>query len=129
MRATSRATDQYRARVWVPRRLAEKIFSVAKAIRLIFLLFFYFSSFSSAIWGFRRERKPDISAVLVHVSKLSNFFREVPCDFNNSEESAAFSNTCANYCVLQDACDDLSSDIRMYVNVVISKFVIRLMKY
>ena len=124
MRATSRATDRYRARVWVPQRLAEKILSVAKAILLIFLFFFF-----SAIWGFPRERKPDISAVLVHVSKLSFFFREVPCDFNNFENSAPFSNTCANYCVLQDACDDLSSDIRMYGNVVISKFVIRLMKY
>ena len=68
-------------------------------------------------------------SVLVHVSKLSTFFREVPCDFNNFEKSAPFSNTCANFCVLQDACDDLSSDIRMYVNVVISKFVILLMKY
>ena len=98
---------------------------MAKAILLIFLL----SCCSSAIWGGNDERKPDISAILVHVSKLSIVFREVTCDFNNSEELAPFSNTCANFCVLQDACDDLSSDIRMYVNAVISKFVIRLMKY
>ena len=63
------------------------------------------------------------------MSKLSTFFREVPCDFNHFENSDPFSNTCANYCVLQDACDDLSSDIKMYVNVVILNFVIRLMKY
>ena len=63
------------------------------------------------------------------MSKVSIVFREVPCDFNNFEKSAPFSNTSANFCVLQDACDDLSSDIRMYVNAVISKFVIRLMKY
>ena len=80
MRATSRATDQYRARVWVPQRLAEKILSVAKAILLIFLLLVLLLRHL----GVPPRENPDISAVLEHVSKLSTFFREVPCLFNNS---------------------------------------------
>ena len=48
-----------------------------------------------------------------HVSQKANVFREVPCFFNDFQKSRSFSNTYANYCVLQDGCDDLSSASRI----------------
>ena len=42
-------------------------------------------------------RRYQIVTVSTHVSKLSTFFREVTRFFNNSWDSASFSNTCVKY--------------------------------
>ena len=60
------------------------------------------------------------------MSKLSIVFREVKRFFNDSEKSRPFSYTCANFCFLDSAIVDLSSETKFRISMLVTKNVIRL---
>ena len=63
------------------------------------------------------------------MSKLSFVFREFKLFFNDSEKSRPFSYTCANFCLLDFAIVDLSSENKFRISMLVAENVTRIKNF